>query len=192
MVDSTLVRSAVFGVRNVDNAQKGHVGKSAVAAGQIRNALFEAKKLDGVLGETASTAIEALKSVTKHGKALEVAGKAVNLAGQYVNPLICVSAGLDVAMADDKEKAFVENTAGLGTMFAAEKLMKKHLDEVVKIKGIDKIAAKVSEVAGKTKYGKFIPGIIHGLTFVVGSCTAYSVGKNFGTTLMGGKTQENT
>lgn len=185
MVDSTLIRSAVFGVRNVEKTEQGHVGKAAVAGGQLRNAVFEARKYDGVIGETADTAVKALQGFAKETKVLEVAGKALKIAGDYVNPLICVSAGIDVALSDDKEKAFVENSMGLGGMFVVESLMKKHLDSVVKIKGIDKIAEKVMKFASTARGGKYIPAIIHGGAFVVGSCLAYSASQKFGDVLMG-------
>lgn len=185
MVDSTLIRSTCFGIRNIDKTQQGHVGKAAVASGQIRNAIVEARKYDGFVGKTANTAVEVVKGFFKNEKVLAYAGKALNFAGDYVNPLICVSAGIDVALSDDKEKAFVENSMGLGVMFGVETLMKKHLDSVVKIKGIDTIAEKVMKFASTARGGKYIPAIAHGGAFVVGSCLAYAAGQNFGDVLLG-------
>jgi len=98
--------------------------------------------------------------------------------------LICVSSGIDVLMAKDKESALVENAGALGGMFAVEALMKKHLDDVVKIKGIDKIAESVMKYSTKNKYTKAIPAMIHGVAFVIGSCTGYSVGQKFGQMLL--------
>lgn len=187
MVDSTLIRSTVFGVRNVDKTQQGHVGKFAVAGGQLRNAIVEAQRLDGIIGKTANTAVDTFKTLSKQEKALEVAGKGLKWAGQYVNPLIVVSSGIDVAMSDDKEKAFVENSIALGAMFGVEKLMKNHLSDVVKIKGIDKIAQRISKAAEGTRYGKYLAPVAHGLTFVAGSCMAYAAGQKFGSLLMGDK-----
>lgn len=192
MVDSTIVRSGLFGLRNVDKTQQGHIGKCAVAGGQIRNAIVEARKYDGVVGETAKTAIEALKSLSQEQKVFDYAGKALNLAGKYINPLICVSAGIDVALADDKEKAFVENTFGLAGMFAVESMMKKHLDKIVKVKGIDTIAEKVMKFASKFKYGKHLPAVAHGGGFVIGSCLAFAASQSFGSLLMGGDKKQKT
>lgn len=192
MVDSTLVRSALFGVRNVDKTQQGHIGKCAVAGGQIRNAVVEARKYDGVVGKTANTAIEAFRTLSREEKVFEYAGKALKLAGDYVNPLICVSAGIDVLMSDDKEKAFVENSFGLAGMFAVESMMKKHLDKIVKIKGIDTIAEQVTKFASQFKYGKHLPAVAHGGAFVIGSCLAYAVSQKFGNLLMGGDKKQKT
>lgn len=185
MVDSALVRSTVFGIRNIDNSQKGHVGKTAVAGGQIRNAIVAAREVDGVVGQSATTFIDTCKTLSKQEKVFELAGKALNLAGKYVNPLIVVSSGIDVAMSDDKEKTFVENSIALGAMFAMENYMKKHLADVVKIKGISNIAEKITKATENTKYGKYVAPVTHGLAFVVGSCTAYAAGNKFGSLLMG-------
>lgn len=192
-MDSTLVRSAIFGVRNADKTEKGQFGRAPVTVIQLGDATAKVSKLDCVIGKTAQTAIDALKSVSNGGKYLEYAGKALDFAKPLVNPLLVVSAGVDVVRADDKQKAVVESGLALGFMFAVESWMKKHLDSVgknimdaaKKVKSLEPAVNELAEITTKTKYGKWIPGIVHGGTFVVGSCLAYSAGQKFGDILMG-------
>lgn len=178
-----VVSSAIFCARSVDKAEnKGQFGRWAVAAGQAKKVVDYVQGLDNKVGKTTKTAVDAMQTASKSEKLLKFGGQALELAAKNVNPLICVSSGIDVLMADDKESALIKNVCGLGTMFAVENVMKNHLDDVVKIKGIDKIAQKVMTWAKTFKGGeKVVPAVIHGAAFVIGSCTAYNVGNKFGT-----------
>ena len=189
-MDATIVRSAIFGVRNVNKTKNGQIGRSTVAVGQAKKVVDYVKTLDNTLGKSARTASQALTKAAKSEHLWNVAGKAVNFASEHINPLICVSAGIDVLMAEDKEEALVTNTAALASMFTVEKLMKKHLDEVTKIKGIDKIAQKIVKFAKTHKYAGKLPAIIQGAAFVAGSITAYNIGEKFGKLLLGKKSTE--
>lgn len=181
-----VISSAIFCARNVDKAEnQGKVGRWSVAAGQAKKVADHVSTLDNTLGREAQAAIDAFKTASKSSKALEYAGKAVDFAAKNINPLICVSSGIDVLMADDKESALVTNTAALTSMFAGEKLMKEYMDEIPKIKGVDRIAEKVLEFAKKFKCEGKLPSIIHGVAFVTGSCLAYSAGEGFGKLLLG-------
>lgn len=179
---SNVISSAIFCVRNVDKVEKqGKVGRSAVAVGQGKKVFDYVATLDNEVGKTAKTAVDALKTYSQKEKLLSYAGKAVDFASKNVNPLICVSSGIDVLMADDKDTAIIKNTAALGSMFAAENLMKKHLDDIPKMKSMEKTAQRVMKFATKHKMEGKLPAIIHGVAFVVGSCVAYSAGEKFGT-----------
>ncbi|MDD3420579.1 MAG: hypothetical protein PHE78_08315 [Candidatus Gastranaerophilales bacterium] len=182
---SNVISSAIFCARNVDKAERqDKVGRWAVAVGQGKKVFDYVRTLDNDLGKGANEAYKNITMVSEKSKALQGLGKAVDFASKKVNPLICVSSGIDILRAKDKEEAFVENGAALGGMFATEKLMKDHLDDVVKIKGIDTIAQKVMKYSTKNKYTKAIPSIIHGTAFVIGSCTGYSIGQKFGKLLL--------
>lgn len=178
-----VVSSAIFCARSVDKAENnGQFGRWGVAAGQAKKVVDYVGTLDNQVGKTTKTAVDAMQTASKSEKLLQYGGKALDFAAKNVNPLICVSSGIDVLMADDKESALIKNTCAVGTMFAVENVMKNHLDDVVKIKGIDKIAQKVMKWAKTFKGGeKAVPAIVHGAAFVIGSCTAYNVGNKFGT-----------
>lgn len=177
-----VVSSAVFCARSVDKAENGQFGRWGVAVGQGKKVADYVATLDNQVGKTAKTAYEALHTASRSEKLLRLGGQALDFAAKNVNPLICVSSGIDVLMADDKQSALIKNASGLGAMFAVENVMKHHLDDIVKIKGIDKIAEKVMKWAKTFKGGeKGVPAIIHGAAFVIGSCTAYNVGNKFGT-----------
>ncbi len=191
---SNVISSAIFCARNVDKAEnQDKVGRWAVAAGQAKKIADYVTTLDNSVGKEASATIDLLKKYSKEKKVLGYAGKAINLASENVNPLICVSAGLDVLNAKDKDSAVITNATALAAMFAVEDQMKKHLDEIPKIsyvkKAVEKfktskvgkeIVADALKFAERNKSTKAIPAIVHGTAFVVGSCTAYNVGEKFG------------
>lgn len=178
---SNIVSSTIFCARNVEKAEsENKVGRWAVAVGQSKKVIDYVRTLDNELGKSTNKAVTSLKTFSHQEKLLDAAGKAVNFASKNINPLICVSSGLDVLMADDKQSALITTGSALGAMFAVENLMKKHLDEIPKIKGIDKIAQKVMDFAAKHGCKGKAGAIVHGVAFVVGSCTAYSVGEKFG------------
>lgn len=181
---SNPISSLLFCARNVDKAEnQGKVGRWAVAAGQAKKVADYVTTLDNKVGKTAKTSVEALKTFSRNEKLLQYAGKAVDFASRNVNPLICVSSAIDVLRADDKQTAAITNATALASMFAVEKVMKNHLDDITKIKGVDKIAEKVLKFSKETPHMKGIPAIIHGVAFVAGSIAAYSVGEKFGSTI---------
>ena len=108
MIDA-MVRSALFGVRNVDKVQNGDTGRCAAATFQLfnagKNALESATKLHNSLGKGAESAVTALKTVSESSKALETAAKVVKFGSENVNTLLCGAAAYRVLTADDKEKA---------------------------------------------------------------------------------------
>ena len=182
------VRSMFFCGRNVEKSTEGHF-KEPVVVGQGAKVTNYIATLDNKIGQGTKTAVEALKTASKSDKLIEYAGKAVGLASTYINPLICVSSGVDVLMADDKQTALIQNGAGLGAMFGVEYLMKKHMDNIPKMKCMEGVTKKVMEFATKYKCEGKLPSIIHGVSFVVGSCGAYSLGNKFGT-LVANKAKE--
>lgn len=187
----SVTRSLIFGSRNIDKSANGQAREGA-AVGQIKNVFNEAAKLDGIIGRGAQSALNAFSTFTKSSKPLEYFGKAVDFAAKNVNPLICISAGIDVLNSDDKEYTLTTDAAGLAAMFGTEHLMKKHLGTIVdsvkedalKIQEKSKFAKEIIEAARKVGKGKLTP-IIKGIAFVAGSCTAYSVGEQFGKLLIG-------
>lgn len=180
-----VTRSAIFGTRNIEKTEEGHIGKASVAAGQGAKVVDYICTLDNKVGKTTKTAVDALKKVAQNEKLLDYAGKAVNFAAKNINPLICASAGIDVFMSEYKESALVTNATALGAMFAAEHWMKNNLDKLPEKKELKGISEKVMKFARENKCEGKLPGIIHGVAFVVGSCTAYNVGNKFGNLLLG-------
>lgn len=174
------VRTGIFCGRNVEKTNEGHAGKALVCAGQAANLWDYVNKLDNKVGDFAKGATQTLNGLAKNNKLLEGAGKVVDFASKNVNLLIGVSAGIDVLNSDDKEKALVTNATALGSMFAVEGLMKKHLDSVHEMKGIKNIAEKLVKFEKNNHCEGKLQSIIKGVAFVVGSCTAYNVGSKFG------------
>lgn len=179
-----VVASGLFCARNIDKTADGHVGRAGVAVGQAKNIVSYVKTLDNSIGRGTKAAVDAFKAAAETNKIFDYAYKAVDIASKSVNPLICISSGIDVLTSDDKESALVTNAAALGSMFAVESLMKKHLGSALKdisqIKGVNKVTEKVMNFASKHKHGGKLPEIVQGVAFVVGSCAAYGCGEKFG------------
>lgn len=184
---SNAIASLIFCARNTDKSSHGDLGRVPVAIGQAKNVFDTIKELDNAIGKGAKTAFEAYNKACKTTPILKHLGHGAHYASKHVNSLICLSAGIKVMRAEDKTKAAVEQTGALGGMFAVEHLMKKHLDDVAKIKGIDKIANKVIKFAAENKKFSWIPAVIKGTAFVAGSITAYNTGEKFGKLLMNDK-----
>lgn len=183
---SNIISSAIFCARNVDKAEdQGKVGRWGVAAGQMKKVTDYVSTLDNSLGKGTKATIDTLHTVAKSEKLLDFAGKAVDFASKNINPLICVSAGIDVLNSDDKQSAVVTNTTALASMFAVEDLMKKHMDKVPKMKCMKSIVEKFAKFEKENKCEGKIGTIIHGVAFVAGSCTAYNIGQQFGNLLIG-------
>ena len=196
------VKNGIFGARSVEKAKQGHDGRIPIATAQASNVFNEVLKLDGRVGKSSQTAIDALKNVStgletaaKSEKLLEYAGKGINFLSRHINPLICVSAGIDVLNSDNKEEALVTNTMALISMFGGEHLMKKHLDDaidyagknIIKVKNKNKLIDNVVNAIEKSNSNGKIKSIAHGVAFVVGSCVAYGIGQKFGNLLLGKK-----
>ena len=154
-----------------------------------------------------------LRSAGKEGAAdaLETAAKASNgsvigtIAAKAVNPLLIAAAGVRVLKDDDQYAALIEETSAMGLMFGTEKLMStaksaffdiaengaKELSESKGIvSSIKNLATKGLNNAAKwftglSKGGQTAVKVGIGLAFVVGSITAYNVGKAIGQKLSG-------
>jgi len=192
---TTIVKSWYFGTNNVDKAENGHIGRAAVATGQVTNLVKDVSTFDNKIGKGANSAVTAFKSVAQEDKIFDYLGKALNFTSKNINPLIGASALIDIAKADDKKSAIATNAAGLGAMFTVEHLMKQYLDggiETVKNKVVEKgetnktignICKKVAKADSKCS-GKF-GALTHALLFIIGSGTAYGLGDKLGGMLVG-------
>lgn len=189
---SNAISSAIFCVRGVNKAEtQDKPFRAYIAAGQGTKVFDQISKLDNSIGRGARASIDAFSAVAKNSKALDYAGKALDFVSKNINPLICISAGVDVLNSDDPASAFVTNGTALASMFTVEGLMKKHLDEIPKMNFMKGITEKVMKFATKHKVEGKLPTILHGVAFVVGSCTAYGVGEKFGDLLVGKKSDKN-
>lgn len=177
MIDA-MVRSALFGVRNVDKVQNGDTGRCAAATFQLfnagKNALESATKLHNSLGKGAESAVTALKTVSESSKALETAAKVVKFGSENVNTLLCGAAAYRVLKADDKEKAVKKELWGMSTMFGVEHLMR----EGFKSKAMMNLKNNI-----KNKYVKAGVSMLEGVLFVMGSIAASTTGYKIGETL---------
>ncbi len=184
------VASSIFAVRNIDKTQNGEIGRSTVALGQVAGLAQEVSKYDGMVANTARSAVSIFGDLAKEHKAFEYAGKFVKFAADNVNPLICASGVVKTAMSDDKVKTGVTETAALATMFAGEGLIKQNYEKVVTSEAFQKGLKKLSETNGIKTVFNYLEknnlkgkagAIIKGLTFVGGSMASYALGKNLGT-----------
>ncbi len=181
--------TCIFACRNVDKTQNGDVGRSTVALGQAAGLVQEVSKYDGMVANTARSAVSVFSKLANEHKAFEYAGKAVQFAADNVNPLICASGVLKTAMSDDKVETGITETAALSAMFAGEGMIKQNYDKIANssavksgVEGISKtqIFKPVVKYLEKHKLKGKAGAILKGLIFVGGSMTSYSIGQKFG------------
>lgn len=175
---SNLYSSLIFAFRNGEKTERGEIGRAPVMLGQAKNAMKSIMEFDNAIGTGAKTAVQALEVGAKSSKALNYALKGIDIASKNVNPLICVSGGIKVMMAEDKAKAAIEETASLAGMFAAEGLFKKCFNvhnnpKITTFKCLDGVN---NAVKGLGKWGV----VIKGVAFVATSITGYNAGQKFG------------
>ena len=181
---SSIVSSSIFGIRNCDKGNDGHVVRFWVALGQIRNVFNAIKEIDNSIGKTAQTASALLDHAANNSIFVEGLGKAAKFAGKHINPLIVASGIYDVCVSDNKLDTAVVTGTALTTMFTGEKLMKKYMNDIPKLNCFKGIAEKIGTIAATTKYGKFIGPVLSGVSFVLGSCMSYFVGEKIGKALI--------
>ena len=212
MTGAEIIRTAIFGVRNVKKTQEGHVGRGAVALGQAKNVFDAVKSLDCGLAKSAQSASAVFHSACQKDILVNGFYNVADKCARNINPLIWASAGLDVIFSDNPKETLVENVAAVGTMRVTEEIMKRCLD-----KNVDKLlnAAKNTSVIKKLANSNLVKGIskrimssdskllklvtrgglpafIKGTLFVVGSCLAYDAGKKFADNVLLGKNSEKT
>ena len=207
------VTSSVFLYRNMKKVEDGHIGRLGVALGQgknlydyavnkvndLDNAIVRATKtktkVDDVILNSTKKVTTSLEEAAKADKLIGGVGKAANWASKNINPLIIASAGIDIALADDKTEATVENACALTAMFSAEKLVKSGViqqkakdvasSEVIQESGfvkkvLPKIKGKVGEMASHSKVLakvlKHAPGVLGSVGLIFASCKAYDAG----------------
>lgn len=164
---SNAVSSLIFACRNVNKTENGEIGRAPVAAAQSINVLNQVSKYNKVIAKGTDAAVSVFEDLAKKSKPVDYAVKGVKWATKNVNPLICVSGGIKVAMSDDKSSAAIKEIAALSTMFAGETAAKKLLPKIVE----------------KLPVGHKVGGVIKGLLFVGASIASYSAGEKLGANL---------
>jgi len=182
------VASTIFAFRNADKTRNGDVGRSVVTVGQGVGVFKEIAKYDNIFAAGAKGALDAFNTVAKNNKAMDFAGKCLKFTADNVNPLICASGALKVAMSDDKVHDGIVEAASLSTMFAGEAMMKENFNNFFSEQSFKSIAKKASD---KNIFKKFAQTVINskytgktasmmkGIAFVMGSIGSYSIGQHF-------------
>lgn len=158
------VATAIFSVRNANRTTNGEIGRLPVAIGQTAGIVTESMKYNNIFSNTVKKAAKVCQEVAESDKVFNGITKAVNFAKNNVNPLIVCSSGLNVLFADDKQSAIISESGNLSAMFLCEAMMKKHLDKTFTKLPISK---------------KWLP-VVKGITFVIGSIGASTIGLKIG------------
>lgn len=162
------ISSAIFAYRNVGKTEKGEIGRAPVAAAQTIGVVDKVTRYNATLAKGTDAAVSVFSNMAQKSKVVDGALKAVKWGVNNVNPLICISGGIKVAMSDDKASSAVKEIAALSTMFAGEAIAKKALPELIK------------KIPAGTKTG----AIIKGLGFVTASIASYEIGEKIGSKLI--------
>ena len=158
------VATLMFSVRNTNRASNGEAGRSLVAVGQAAGVASEGMKYNNIVSNLLRKGAKVCQEVAESDKVFKGITKAVNFAKNNVNPLIVCSSGLNVLLADDKQSAIISESGNLSAMFLCEAMMKKHLDKIFAKLPISK---------------KWLP-VVKGITFVIGSIGASTIGQKIG------------
>ena len=164
------VSSAIFAYRNVGKTERGEYGRAPVAVAQGLNVLNEVARYNKAIAQGTDAAVSVFENLAKKSKVVDCGVKAVKWGTKNVNPLICASGALKVAMADDKKTAAVNEAAALSTMFAGEAVAKRAIPKILE----------------KAKLPGKLNTVVKGLAFVCASIASYSAGE-----YMGNKINEN-
>lgn len=179
------VASGIFAFRNVGKTESGEIGRAPVAVGQFAGVIKEIGKYDKTIAMGTKNAMQILQEVAGDSQALKYAGRTVEFLSNHINPLICVSSGIKVAMSDDKEKTLKEEVGSLAFMFTGEHLISKNYDKIANSKAVTNAIDKMSKSSlfkpmfkaiEKNKWGGKIGAIIKGLSFVTVSIGSSCVG----------------
>jgi hypothetical protein len=150
------IANILFTFRNGNRAQNGEGGRGLVTVGQAAKFFKQVQNYDNVFGDMTKSTINAFKQISESDKTFKYISKGVKFASENVNPLICLSSGINVLTSDDKQTAIISEAGNLAGMFAMEGWMKKHLDGIIEKLPISK---------------KWKP-IVRGIAFVCGSIGA--------------------
>ena len=161
------ISSTIFAYRNVGKAEKGEIGRVPVAAAQMLGVTNEVAHYNSKIAKGADAALSVFKNLAKESKLVDKAIKVTKWGVNNVNPLICISGGLKVAMSDDKTSTAIKEAAALSTMFAGEAIAKQVLPKLVK----------------SIPVGNRVGAIIKGLGFVGASIASYALGEMLGKNL---------
>lgn len=213
------VSSICFCVRRCDKTantnDKTAITNAPVAAGQgvgslralatVSEVAPGAKQFTNGLGLWANNVVTGLETASKGEGFLAGCAKTVDFVSRNINPVICVTTALQVALADDKEEAFCDKGTALGFMFAGEKAAKeliggkgediaKRIYKLAKTgtskTNLDEITKDVSKLKGKMKVAGMA---IEGLVLVGSSITSWQIGSKIGKSAydkLSGKSQQ--
>ena len=156
------VATGIFSIRNADKTSNGDIGRLPVTIGQAGSVVKATAQYDNIFSKSIKNGLE----IAKNDAVLNKIGKVVKFAGDNVNPLICVSSGLKVVMADEKDKknTLITEAGCLAGMFLGEGWMKKNLDKIL----------------DKSKLPPKISPIVKGIVFVTGSILSSTIGEKLG------------
>ena len=160
------VASGIFAIRNCDKTTNGDIGRLPVTVGQSAAVIKAGAQYNNAIAKPIKIILDTCDDIAKSDKVFNGLKKVVKFASDNVNPLIVASSGVKVALADKEERksTLISESGTLAGMFLGEGWMKKHLDDILAKTPISK---------------KWLP-IVKGITFVVGSITASTIGNKIG------------
>ena len=183
------VASTIFAYRNAEKTKNGDVGRSVVTVGQCAGVVQEISKYDNIFAVSARSALKAYENLAKDSKVLGYAGKALKFAADNVNPLICASGAVKVAMAEDKVHAGITETMALAGMFLGEGIMKQTFNGIFNEQNVKNTAQKaadnnilkpLAEAFQNSKFAGRTAGFLKGVLFVCGSIISYAMAEKAG------------
>ena len=183
---SNALSTLTFFSRNVGKVKNGGYDRLGATTAQGLGLVGKLVNTEGAVGGAARVAMKGINTVSQ--TTVGVAGETLcSKAGGLVNKLLVVGAGIRVLTADDKERALYKETAAMGTMLAAEKLVKSDACQEIIEKGSKQLTKVISngfehfKIKIPGKLGKIINTVVAAAALVGTSIAAYDAGAKAGT-----------
>ncbi len=180
------VATALFAARNINKDAAAEPGRVYVAGPiQAMNAVGAALKLDNSVSKSATSATNVFQKIAKYNALTKGAEKVLTIASNNVNPILCVSGVAKVALSDDPIYQAPIEAGSLLAMFGSEKLMKDHVENMLKSDKAKNLVKEASEIKilkplfayiEKNKAGGKVASIAKGVIFFTGSILGYGAG----------------
>lgn len=196
-------KNGLFAFRRSDKSEKAMnngnvlygIANADIAAAQSYKGALAALTL--LPAADASVKIKELNQKANVYKPYRDLKSIIKFTARHINPLICATSGIKVAISDDKVDAAAREALGLSSMFAAEHAAKILLGMPDDIKAVNnetyKMERKISNDAVEKKVSKFrnfcdtkklfgkvslkgAPGLLKGTMFAGASIGGYALG----------------
>lgn len=181
-----LVKGTLFTARSGDKAVNGEIARTSTLIAQGANTVKTYGQTSFIGAKTAQSFTTGVADLAKGQGVLANCAKGLLWAQNHVNPLVGACVGVNILLADDKEKAAYEGIPGFLGMLGAEKGFKTFAKSNTGKNILTAIENWGTKVGKCGKAGKILATLTEGVGFVLASIGGYT-----GAAKLGGAVLEN-